>query len=36
VYKDRNLEGMDEDAFKALVQQDRRMPRAPMWSLGQK
>ena len=36
VYKDRNVEDMDEDAFKALVQQDRRMPQAPMWSLGQK
>jgi hypothetical protein len=27
---------MDEDAFKSLVQQDRRQPPAPMWALGQK
>ena len=34
VYKDRDVINMDEDAFKSLVQQDRRMPAAPIWSLG--
>lgn len=36
VYAARNVVDMDEDAFKSLVQQDRRMPPAPIWSLGQK
>mmetsp|Transcript_24300 Transcript_24300/g.58178 ORF Transcript_24300/g.58178 Transcript_24300/m.58178 type:complete len:217 (-) Transcript_24300:114-764(-) len=36
VYAARNVVDMDEDAFKSLVQQDRRQPPAPIWSLGQK
>lgn len=36
VYAARNVVDMDEDAFKSLVQQDRRQPPAPMWALGQK